>query len=168
MSAPFPAASTDFFIDLYHRYLRDPGSVDPGWKPFFEDIYGPPADTKSAVAPGVEAAAARLIEAHRQRGHFAAKLDPLSLWAPAAPPELLPAAYGIDDAALDIEVRAPESFGLERCTLRALVARLRAAYAGSIGFDCAHVEDQAARNWLQQVAEHGSRQPDAAARRAAG
>ena len=72
------------------------------------------------------------------------------------------------DAALDIEVRAPESFGLERCTLRALVARLRAAYAGSIGFDCAHVEDQAARNWLQQVAEHGSRQPDAAARRAAG
>ncbi len=141
MSAPFPAASTDFFIDLYHRYLRDPGSVDPGWKPFFEDIYGPPPDTKSAVAPGVEAAAARLIEAYRQRGHFAAKLDPLSLWAPAAPPELLPATYGIDDAALDIEVHAPESFGLERCTLRALVARLRAAYAGSIGFDCAHVED---------------------------
>ena len=168
MSAPFPAASADFFIDLYHRYLRDPGSVDPGWKPFFEDIYGPPPDAKSAAIPGVEAAAARLIEAYRQRGHFAAKLDPLSLWVPAAPPELLPTTYGIDDAALDTEVQAPENFGLERCTLRTLIARLRAAYAGSIGFDCAHVEDHAARGWLQQVAEHGSAQPDATARRTAG
>ena len=168
MSAPFPAASADFFIDLYHRYLRDPGSVDPGWKPFFEEIYGPPPDAKSAVAPGVEAAAARLIEAYRQRGHFAAKLDPLSLWAPAAPPELLPATYGIDETALDTEVHAPESFGLERCTLSALVARLRVAYAGSIGFDCAHVEDHVARSWLEQIAEHGSMQPDAAARRTAG
>jgi 2-oxoglutarate dehydrogenase E1 component len=110
MSAPFPAASADFIIDLYHRYLRDPGSVDPGWRPFFEDIYGPPADAKSTATPGVEAAAARLIEAYRQRGHFAAKLDPLSLWAPASPPELLPATYGIDDAALDTEVHAPEPF----------------------------------------------------------
>ena len=168
MSAPFPAASADFFIDLYHRYLRDPGSVDPGWKPFFDDIYGTPAETKPAASPGIEAAAARLIEAYRQRGHFVANLDPLSLWAPASPPELRPATYGIDDAVLDTEVRAPESFGLKPCTLRALVARMRAAYTGSIGFDCAHVEDHAARGWLQQIAEHDSTQPDAASRRTAG
>ncbi len=127
-----------------------------------------PRTRNPQLLPALEAAAARLIEAYRQRGHFAAKLDPLSLWAPASPPELLPATYGIDDAALDAEVTAPESFGFERCTLRALIACLRAAYAGSIGFDCAHVEDHAARGWLQQIAEHGTAQPDATARRTAG
>jgi 2-oxoglutarate dehydrogenase E1 component len=168
MSAPFPAVSADFISDLYHRYLRDPASVDPGWKPLFDDVYGPQKDAAGAVDPRLEAAAARLIEAYRQRGHFAAKLDPLSLWAPGPAPELLPATYGIDEAALDTEVRAPEGFGLERCSLRALVARLRAAYSGSIGFDCAHVDDFAARAWLQQVAEHGRARPNDAGRRAAG
>jgi 2-oxoglutarate dehydrogenase complex dehydrogenase (E1) component-like enzyme len=58
----FPAVSADFIIDLYHRYIRDPQSVDRGWKPYFDDLYGRPADEVPAVEPGLEAAVTRLVE----------------------------------------------------------------------------------------------------------
>ena len=168
MNAPLPAVSAEFIIDLYHCYLRDPASVDPGWKPYFEDFYGLTAGDDGKSPARLEAAAVRLIEAYRQRGHLAAKLDPLALWAPPAPPDLRPEAYGIGEQALDAQVQAPAGFGLDRCSLRTLLSRLQAAYTGSIGFDCAHVQDPAAREWLQYVAEHGGAQPDAATRRSAG
>ena len=151
----FPAVSADFIIDLYHRYIRDPQSVDPGWKPYFDDLYGRPADEVPAVEPGLEAAVARLIEAYRQRGHFTARLDPLGLWASPAAADLAPAAQGIATASLDAALDLDDVLGLDRCIVREVVARLSEAYSGSIGFDCAQVEDQAARHWLYSVAEAG-------------
>jgi 2-oxoglutarate dehydrogenase E1 component len=166
-SLPFPAVSADFIIDLYHRYIRDPQSVDPGWQPYFNELYAAPADAIPASKPGIEAALARLIEAHRQRGHFAARLDPLGLWAPPMPADLSPAAQGIATASLDAALDLDGVLGLDRCTASDVVTRLSEAYCGSIGFDCAHVEDQAARQWLYSVAETGGLAPDRAARRAA-
>lgn len=163
----FPAVNADFIIDLYHRYIRDPQSVDPGWKPYFDDLYGRGDDEAPAARPGLEAAVTRLIEAYRQRGHFAARLDPLGLWAPPAPSDLSPEAQGIVTASLDAELDLEGVLGLGRCTVRDVVVRLSEAYGGSIGFDCAHVEDQAARHWLCSVAEAGGLAPDRAARRTA-
>ena len=167
MNAPFPSISAEFVVDLYHCYLRDPNSVDASWRPYFERLYGPQPEALGASRALLEAAAVRLIEAYRQRGHYRADLDPLSLWAPPSIPDLAIETYGIGEDALDTEVSAPEIFGLERCTVRALLHRLQAAYSGPIGFDIAHVEDHAARNWLHQVAESGAFQPDAEARRTA-
>jgi 2-oxoglutarate dehydrogenase E1 component len=169
MNTKFPAVSADFIIDLYHQYLRDPGSVDRGWKPYFEELYGSAGGYTTATSARLEAAAVRLIEAYRQRGHFTAALDPLLLWTPTAVPDLLPASHGVDEASLDAPVQTPAAYGFDCCgTLRELVSYLRGAYAGSIGFDCAHVEDTAARSWLYQLAEQGAPCPDGPARRAAG
>lgn len=167
MNAPFPAVSAEFIIDLYHRYLCDPASVDPGWIPYFNDLYGPPAANDAVAAVTAETAAVRLIEAYRSRGHFSAKIDPLEMWAPPQPRDLLPEALGLDDATLNTVVSAPMFYGVERSTLRTLISRLQTAYAGSIGFDCAHVEDAAARDWFHHQAEHGAALPDAGARRSA-
>src|SRR5262245_2232849 len=106
-SAYLSAVSADFIIDLYHRYLRDPASVDAAWKPYFDDLYGD---------AGPQVTAARLIDAWRQRGHFAARLDPLGLWSPAEPPELSP---GLDAAALDAPLAPPATVGRDCATLRA-------------------------------------------------
>ena len=54
--------------DMYHRYLADPGSVDPAWHEFFAD-YKPVGDTGAdagqgsapASAPRLSAALGRLI-----------------------------------------------------------------------------------------------------------
>ena len=140
MNRPFPTVSADFIADLYHRYLRDPKSVDASWHPYFEDLYGASpsqADAKSAVV------AAQLINAYRQYGHYAAQLDPLSMWSLPAQPELSPDSYGLSGEDLDAEVSPPH--GADRVTLRDLIGRLTAAYAGSIGFDCAHLDNAATR-----------------------
>ena len=50
-------------------------------------------------------------------------------------------------------------------TIRRLVERLTEVYCGPIGFDCAHVDDPAARQWLYQVAEGDEFFPDRDARR---
>jgi 2-oxoglutarate dehydrogenase E1 component len=161
-----PPVSADFVVDLYHRHLRNPGAVDPGWTPYFDAFFGGSATLGGSAPPKLEAAAVHLLEAFRQRGHFAAKLDPLGLWSPPDAPELRPDRYGIDAEALDTELEMPTAIALEGArTIRRLVARLTEIYCGSIGFDCAHVDNPTARQWLYAVAEGNEFAPDRALRR---
>jgi 2-oxoglutarate dehydrogenase E1 component len=158
-----PAVNADFITDLYERYLRDPQSVDPGGLPYFDDLYG----NRTATSPGLAAGLARLIEAWRQRGHFVARVDPLGLWAPAQPADLDPAAHGIAEDLLDQFVDLDGLLGLERCSVREALARLGKIYGGSLGFDCGHVENDAARAWLREIAELDGLKADDTLRRAA-
>ncbi|HEU5068698.1 MAG TPA: 2-oxoglutarate dehydrogenase E1 component [Sphingomicrobium sp.] len=162
-----PAVSAEYIIDLYHRYLRDPASVDAGWQPYFDELWGKHTVPPTARNVALEVAAARLTEAYRQRGHFAAQLDPLGLWRPPLPPELEPTTYGIDAAALDEPIQAPALLGSAPTSVRGLLAALRGIYSGSIGFDCAHVDESEARAWLYAAAEQGAGQPNPAQRRVA-
>jgi len=161
-----PAVSAEYILDLYHRYLRDPRSVDASWQPYFDEFFGGATVGGSAHAR-LEVAAARLIEAYRQRGHFAAKLDPLEMWSPPEAPELRPETHGVAPPELDIELEMPGVPLDGPRTIRRLVERLAAAYCGSIGFDFAHVNDTAARQWLYETAEQGGSLPDDDARRTA-
>lgn len=155
----FPAVSADYVIDLYHRYMCDPKSVDPSWKPYFDELWGRAPTIGGAADARLEVGAARLIDAYRSRGHMAAALDPLGLWQRARPPELDPAFHGIDETSMDSEITSPAALGVVTPTPRALLARLSEIYAGTIGFDCAHVDDTAARAWIYIAAESGAGVP---------
>jgi 2-oxoglutarate dehydrogenase E1 component len=163
----FPAISAEFITDLYHRYLRDPRSVDASWQPYFEQLFGKSATVGGAASAKLEAAAARLIEAYLQRGHFAAKLDPLGMWSPPEAPELRPETHGVEPVELDVELEIPQAPPGSGNTIRQLTARLSEIYCGSIGFDFAQVDDPAARQWLQDTAERGEPLADRNARIAA-
>ena len=163
----FPTVSAEFITDLYHRYLRDPRSVDASWKPYFEELFGNGARIGGAAPARLEAAAMRLIDTYRQRGHFAAKLDPLGMWSPPEIPELHPETHGIELDELDVELEIPQAPPGGGNTIRQLTARLSEIYCGSIGFDFAHVDDPAARQWLQDTAERGEPLADRTARIAA-
>jgi 2-oxoglutarate dehydrogenase E1 component len=162
-----PAVSAEYILDLYHRYLRDPRTVDASWQPYFDEFFGSGPAAGGYTPARLEAAAARLVEAYRQRGHFAANLDPLELWSPAEAPELRPEAHGVEPADLDVELDMPGAPLDGRRTIRRLLDRLSETYCGSIGFDVHHVNDPAARQWLCEVAERGNLRPDDEARRAA-
>jgi 2-oxoglutarate dehydrogenase E1 component len=161
----FPAVSADYIIDLYHQYLREPTSVDPSWKPYFDELWG---DARKIGGPGgIEVAVARLVDAYRQRGHLAANVDPLALLLPVQTPELEPATYGIDETAMDRDAGVSVLPGLGDTTIRGLVDKLKEFYCGPIGFDCGHVDNTAARVWLYSVAENCVAEPDVDQRRAA-
>lgn len=163
----FPAVSADYIIDLYHRYLSDPSSVDPSWKPYFDELWGRAPVLGGSRDVALEVAAARLTDAYRGRGHMAADLDPLGLWQRTRPPELDPAFFGIDATAMDREIQVPPSLNVLTDTPRGLLAHLREVYTGSIGFDCAHVDDAAARAWLYAAAESGAGTPGPSERKQA-
>jgi 2-oxoglutarate dehydrogenase E1 component len=77
-----------------------------------------------------------LTEAYRARGHLKANLDPLGLSRTPQVPELDARQYDLGASA-----------GRE-------IARLEAAYCGTIGWDIGHIHDAAPRRWLADRAEH--------------
>jgi 2-oxoglutarate dehydrogenase E1 component len=109
-------------------YVRDPGAARAG-----------------SVWP--------LVNAYRVRGHFAAKLDPLGLIQRPPTIELDPATYGFTDADLDREYPTGGLYGLERGTLRDIVAKLRSIYCGHIGLEFMHISTPVKKAWLAERME---------------
>src|SRR5262245_36476814 len=100
----FPGVNAGFVLELYERFRRDPGSVDPQTRAAFErwapDAGTPPSPESRAPAPGVRldavVGAANLAESIRRYGHLGAHIDPLGA-PPLGDPALSPAAHGITD-----------------------------------------------------------------------
>ena len=121
------SVNLEFIEALYADYLRDPESVPPDWRQYFQglsegngfskgqsltptfksgSIFNPPAAAGNGAA--VEEATGailqervhQLIRNYRVRGHMAAQLDPLGI-PRAAPPELDLEFYGFTDDDLD-------------------------------------------------------------------
>src|SRR5487761_951314 len=99
--------------------------------------------------PMKQAAVARLIQAWRERGHLVADLDPLGE-PRASHADLEPSTHGLTIWDLDRTFHAG-SFGV--LTLRSLIDRLRATYAGKIGVQWMHIDSTEERNWLAQRME---------------
>lgn len=97
--------------------------------------------------------ALQLIRAYRARGHQVANLDPLSLQKNESHPELDYKTHGFTDDDLDKEIRLAGVLGLEKATLREIIATLKETYCGTIGVEFTHVQDPAQKSWLQRRIE---------------
>src|SRR5690349_1724772 len=158
----------DFFKDLdddSRTLLLD--SRGASWAPRDAAVIG--AKINGAAAPaaakgGVSADALRaacldsilariLIRSYRARGHLEAALDPLGLEAKQEHPELHPRTLGFTDADYDRPIFVFDAVGVETATLRELIARLRAAYCGTIGIEYMHMQDPEQKDWIQERAE---------------
>ena len=94
-----------------------------------------------------------LIRTYRVRGHLGAKLDPLGLVHHDLPADLTPAYHGFTDADLDREVWLGGALGLDRASIRDIVAILQANYCGHVGLEYMHINDLAERRFLQERME---------------
>ncbi|MFN8692948.1 MAG: 2-oxoglutarate dehydrogenase E1 component [Holosporales bacterium] len=95
-----------------------------------------------------------LIRAYRVRGHLAANLDPLGLTPRAPHPELDYRSYGFTESDLERPIYIDNVLGLNTPTLRQIVERLYATYAGPIGVEFMHIQDPAAKAWIQERFEN--------------
>lgn len=122
----------------------DPGALEACFSHLMpSDAAAPPPIPPKGVPGGIPA----LTDAYRARGHLKARLDPLGLAPISEIPELDPRQYGLGASA-----------GSE-------IARLEAAYCGTIGWDIGHIHDTHRRRWLVDRAEHpGDALPSDAAR----
>lgn len=149
---------------LHASYRQDPSSVDESWRQYFrfaESLSGSPmAPAAQAVAledSEVSAAilrktagAASLVDAIRQYGHMAVRLDPLGS-DPTGAHELSPEFHGITEA--DLEKVPATAFGFQTGTAADVTRHLRGLYSGRIGFDIGHIEEDDEREWLRSAIE---------------
>lgn len=133
---------------LYEEYLKNPFALPEEWRAYFSALHLEEGrrERPREAAPldgGFYLKVARLQEAYRVRGHLVARIDPLGRPRPR-PSDLTLAHHGLSEADLDRPL--PPLFGAP--TLRAFLARLEAAYTGSLGVDFAHLDEPEEREWL--------------------
>jgi len=93
--------------------------------------------------------ALQLIRSYRVRGHLEANLDPLGLMKVEPHPELDPATYGFTEADYDRPIFVANVPGLDRPTLREIIAHMRATYCGTIGVEFMHIQHPDEKAWIQ-------------------
>ncbi len=166
-------AHPSYIESLYQNFKADPGSVDGGWRMFFEGFefaqsangnghaaaanvvggdanYGQPSPSAGVIDK--EFRVLRLIYGYRDRGHLLSDTNPIRPRKDRQP-RLDLSDYGLSEADLDKKFAAAEEINLPGGTLREMIAKLRTLYCGKIGFENAHIFDAARRMWLRQKVE---------------
>ena len=101
------------------------------------------------------ARAANLLQAFREHGHQAARIDPLGS-DPPGHPQLDPAYFGTtmqELEAIPASVLFPEEGD---ATLAFTLDRLKATYSGALGYEFEHLEDPRKVEWLWRQVEKGA------------
>lgn len=169
--------------DLFERYLLDETLVPEEWALFFRQngfeggvinyqngVNGHGqngAALASTSRPVIEskaaAAAGSLVQVYREKGHFAARINPLSkgVAVPPYPPEMTLEYYGLRESDLDDRVSTMGLVDTPETTLRGLIATLDEFYCGSIGFQYTHLSRPEERKWLSERIEKRSLTPSA-------
>ena len=178
-TSQFGGGNAAYLDQLYEDWLRDPQSVSPEWRTWFQSLRGSGdvshadaiARIVAAQRQGHRAIAApmddaharkqagvlRFLTAYRSRGHLAADLDPLAI-APKRPaPDLDLPFHGLSDADLDTEFDCGTfAGGGQRMKLRELRDRLRRTYVATIGAEFMHISDHNQRRWIYDRLEKAS------------
>ena len=160
----FQGVNAGYVLDLYERFQRDPRSVDPGTRAFFEQH---PAEAEQnpetpeprnlePCDPSVIVGAVNLAQSIRLYGHLAAQIDPLGS-RPVGDPTLVPETHGVTESDLRSLpaslIGGPVAEGAE--SVWDVVERLRQVYCSTTGFDVAHIFVPEERQWLREAIETG-------------
>ncbi|MGB3153005.1 MAG: 2-oxoglutarate dehydrogenase E1 component [Chitinophagaceae bacterium] len=169
-------SSPAFIENLYRDFLKDPGSVDPDLKKFFEGFdfafnnASPTGNGKIApVLPSVtvipdktipadtdwmnELRVYRLILGYRHKGHLIAKTNPIRPRKDRGANIGL-SFFGLTEADLDKDFYAGNLAGLGKASLRNIVDHLEKCYASHIGIEYKYISDQKKIDWLTEAVEN--------------
>lgn len=148
---------------LYNDFVKDPASVDPDLKKFFEGFdfavsngLSSNGKTAGAAPAGIdwmkEIRVYRLILGYRNKGHLLAKTNPIrSRKDRGANLEL--SFFGLTDADMDTVYQAGNLIGLGAAKLRDILAHLQKTYATHVGIEFKYISDQVKIDWLTNEME---------------
>ena len=158
-----------YIENLYQDFVKNPLSVDPDLRKFFEGFdfavsSGKWTDIKGGAvnaAPTTDVAidwmreinVYRLIVGYRNKGHLIAKTNPIRERKDRGAHIKL-ADFGFTDADLEQTFFAGQLIGLGRATLREIVAKLENCYATSVGVEYKYISDPQKTNWLTDAIEN--------------
>ncbi len=159
-------AHPSFIENLYEQYKNAPDSIDASWVNFFRgfeynqfsslgahqsDNFKTQSADLLAHIPEKEIAVAALIDGYRHRGHLLSQTNPLK------PRRDRKAHLDLSDFGLQNDggtvFMAGELIGLKNATLNIIKATLKKLYAGTIGFEYSHIDNEEKRKWLRDRIE---------------
>jgi len=149
----------DAIEQAYQHWRQDPASVDEPWRLFFEGFDLGLSQKPAGASEIQQTALIRLIDAYRGLGHLLARLDPLSL-PPSSTPALDLAEFGFTESDLDCTFDTSHFLGLQRGTLRQLIAALRETYCRTLAVEYMHIQDPPIRRWVQERLEPRRSRPE--------
>jgi 2-oxoglutarate dehydrogenase E1 component len=164
----FQGVNAGYVAELYDRFRAHPETVDPETRELFArwvptETTGPAPGGADVGAPASMQAivgTVGLAESIRRYGHLAAQMDPLGD-PPVGDPSLSPASHGVTEDELE---RLPASLiggavAAGAANAREAIARLRAVYCSTTGYDYAAIFVPEEREWLRNAAEAGTFRP---------
>ena len=154
------AAHTAYFADLYEQYLKNPDSVEPSWRAFFQgydfgsESYGLEDEIVEGVSTQIpeqvqkEFQVVKLIDAYRSRGHLFTKTNPVRARRKYAP-TLEIENFGLSQSDLSTVFCAGEILGLGAMTLQEIVDHLERIYCDSVGVEYMYIRQPEEIDWIQ-------------------
>ncbi|MBC3846060.1 2-oxoglutarate dehydrogenase E1 component [Winogradskyella echinorum] len=154
------AAHTAYFADLYEQYLKNPDSVEPSWRAFFQgydfgsESYGMEGEIVEGVSTQIpeqlqkEFQVLKLIDGYRSRGHLFTKTNPVRARRKYAP-TLEIENFGLSKSDLSSTFSAGEILGLGTATLQSIIDHLESIYCDSIGVEYMYIRKPEEIQWIQ-------------------
>ena len=163
------AAHSGFFAELYEQYLKDPDSLEPSWKAFFQGYDFANSDfLKGEIVEGVspqipddlqkEFKVINLINGYRSRGHLFTKTNPVRDRRTYLP-TLSIENFGLDKDDLENVFNAGEIIGLGPQPLSVIIAHLEEIYCDSIGVEYMYIRKPEIISWIQNKLNINNNQP---------
>src|SRR6186713_930672 len=160
-----------FVENLYQDFVKDPSSVDPEFRKFFEGFdfaiasgkpttngngaaikEAVPVVTESSVDWKRELGVYRMILGYRNKGHLIAKTNPIRKRKDRGA-NLDLEFFGFTDADLDKTFNAGNLIGLGTTTLKNIIAHLEKCYAHHVGIELKYISNQEEIDWLTNEME---------------
>lgn len=134
-------ATPEFVENLYLDFKKNPSSIDPEFKKFFEGFDFASANYsngKSASVSSDELKVYRLIDGYRRKGHLVANTNPLKPRKDRHA-QLGLEYFGLSDKDLSRRFAVSSEIGLDNATLSEIIEQLKKVYCGSIGYETGSV-----------------------------
>jgi 2-oxoglutarate dehydrogenase E1 component len=154
------AAHTAYFADLYDQYLKDPDSIEPSWRAFFQgydfgsENYGLDGEIIEGVSTQIpeqvhkEFQVIKLIDGYRTRGHLFTKTNPVRDRRKYKP-TLAIENFGLSTDDLNTVFNAGEVLSLGAQPLHEIIKHLEAIYCDSIGVEYMYIRNPEVIKWWQ-------------------
>lgn len=182
------AANSQFFSDMYDKYLENPDSIEASWRAFFQGFdfalenYNLEQTTEQnytkepvvqriveqvtvgGIDPSIpekiekEFKVINLINGYRERGHLFTNTNPIGKRQEYSP-DLSIENYGLSKDDLDKTFDAAKEIGLQPTTLRNIISQLNNIFCQSIGIEFAYIRVPEMTSWIKNKLRINQNQP---------
>ena len=160
----FNSAHSAFFEEIYESFLKDPDSVEPSWRSFFQG-YQFGFENYNAKTPVISQAISKefqvinLINDYRKRGHLFTKTNPVRERR-VYEPKLDIENFDLNKKDLDIVFEAGREVGLGPSKLSDIIHHLNLVYCQSIGVEYMYIRDQNEITWIKNFIHKNNNHPN--------